>query len=151
MAVSFSTRSSWFSRTARFSLEKRLPCKVFMLNCCSFSRIFLELSLPCSAGMVFSMFFLLDLRLEAAGSRERLVWASQSRCFVRFSCKDVVLARGFCLKYRPRARRESFFSIFLVALILATAFSQENPRQGFNQKNVEKKLKPENLNLLGHN
>ena len=49
----FSRSSSWFSETARLGPQKPLFCKVFILKCCSRSRFLVEISLPCSVGIVF--------------------------------------------------------------------------------------------------
>ena len=95
------------------------------------SRNFIELSLPCSAGIVFSMFFSFDFGREAAGSRERRVWASKIVCFVTCSCWNVIMARGFFFYRAPMLGGERFCNAISSASI--------SDRSRLRSKKVSKK------------
>ena len=110
-------------------------------------RIFIEISLPCSAGIVFSSFFLFDFRCEAAGSRERRVWASKIVCFVTFSCWDAIMARGLFAQSCSHAAR----GVFLQCNFFRFDFGsiKASIEKGI-EKGAEEVSKLEILSVLGY-
>ena len=77
----FTAWRSWFSRTARFSLQKAVFYMVFMLKCYYRSRTVLSVVLPCSAGIVFSMQF---VRLDCGSIFGSIKAFIAKRCRKRF-------------------------------------------------------------------
>ena len=107
--------------------------------------------LPCSAGIVFSMFFLFDFGCEAAGSRERRFWVSKRFCFIRFLSWNAIMARGIGGLFSQscsRARRGSSFQCNFFRFDFGSIFGsiKASPVKKGIEKGFEEESKLENRN-----
>ena len=103
------------------------------------------------SGIVFSMIFCSILDMEAAGSRERLVWASQVVCFVRFYLEMLLWLEDCSLNRAPMPGGDRFFNAISSASI-SDRFSDRSrlrSKKGI-EKGIEEASKLEHSSMLGY-